>query len=327
MARERGKCTLKKEVMEINRNNYETFFLLYLDGELNTGELTEVESFLREHADLQKEFSLLQHTIQRPVDTIFEPKELLYRREEKRRVIPIYWTRIAASLILILTGGLFTLSILKNHNTVITTKDQSVADVNTKKNHPDPDAAAKLIPEKGEVNTGKAPSQEMNALPDIRKNRDRSGQGTNKGLAEKTHPAQTTTASIDQNKKETGDRLKYSGEQDTPADDVMVIQKSGATPELQTSGNRNAEVAPGQLAGGTKTALLLMAVAGKNTQTGNENEQLTDIQTDNAISVIALNDRNKAITGFFKKLTKRSPANETAGYTKKLRVSVFQFSY
>src|SRR5450432_3216344 len=102
MARERGKCTLKKEVMEINRNNYETFFLLYLDGELNGTERTGVESFLREHADLQKEFSLLQHTIQRPSDTIFEPKELLYRREEKRRVISFHWTRIAAAITLIL---------------------------------------------------------------------------------------------------------------------------------------------------------------------------------------------------------------------------------
>src|SRR5450631_623884 len=142
MARERGKCTLKKEVMEINRNNYETFFLLYLDGELNGAERTGVESFLKEHADLQKEFSLLQHTVQRPVDTVFEPKELLYRREEKRRVIPVYWTRIAAALIVILTGSWFALGILKNHRAGITTKDQSLANVFTKKNHPDHNASS-----------------------------------------------------------------------------------------------------------------------------------------------------------------------------------------
>ena len=36
----------KETVMEINRNNYETFFLLYLDRELNTEEVSDVEKFL-----------------------------------------------------------------------------------------------------------------------------------------------------------------------------------------------------------------------------------------------------------------------------------------
>ena len=54
--------------MDINRNNYETFFLLYLDGELNPAAQAEVENFLSTHADLQKEFSLLQLTIQRPAE-------------------------------------------------------------------------------------------------------------------------------------------------------------------------------------------------------------------------------------------------------------------
>ena len=53
--------------MEINRNNYESFFLLYLDRELNPSEMAEVEKFLDENADLQKEFSLLQQTILVPV--------------------------------------------------------------------------------------------------------------------------------------------------------------------------------------------------------------------------------------------------------------------
>jgi hypothetical protein len=51
-----------------------------------------------------------------------------------------------------------------------------------------------------------------------------------------------------------------------------------------------------------------------------ENEE----QTDNAISVVALNDKNKGITRLFKKLTKRTPVDENA---RKVRVSVFQFSY
>jgi hypothetical protein len=76
---------------------------------------------------------------------------------------------------------------------------------------------------------------------------------------------------------------------------------------------------------GAKTPSLLIAVADKPRIT--DEEPPTDIQTDNAISVIALNDRNKGITGFFKKLSKRVPGDETADNTKKLRVSVFQISY
>ena len=89
----------KEQDMDINRNNYETFFLLYLDRELNPSEMSEVEKFLTENADLQKEFSMLQQTILVPAQTVFEQKELLFRKEEKRRVIPIYWTRIAAALL------------------------------------------------------------------------------------------------------------------------------------------------------------------------------------------------------------------------------------
>ncbi|MDP4213895.1 MAG: hypothetical protein Q8926_14865 [Bacteroidota bacterium] len=91
--------------MDINRNNYENFFLLYLDRELNETERKEVEKFLFENTDLQKEFTLLQNTIQRPADIVFEQKELLYRKEEKRRVIPVYWMNMAATIALILTGS------------------------------------------------------------------------------------------------------------------------------------------------------------------------------------------------------------------------------
>ena len=48
----------KDSAMDINRNNYETSFLLYLDRELNPAEMLEVEKFLSENADLQKEFEL-----------------------------------------------------------------------------------------------------------------------------------------------------------------------------------------------------------------------------------------------------------------------------
>jgi hypothetical protein len=52
-----------------------------------------------------------------------------------------------------------------------------------------------------------------------------------------------------------------------------------------------------------------------------------NFQTDNAISIVALNEQNKAITGFFKKLTKHNPDDDKTNNARKVRVSVFQFSY
>jgi len=97
----------KNRIMDINRNNYESFFLLYLDRELSAADKHEVEKFLIENRDLQKEFALLQQTILIHDDTIFEPKELLFREEEKRRILPFYRMRIAAAVALILTMGWF----------------------------------------------------------------------------------------------------------------------------------------------------------------------------------------------------------------------------
>src|SRR5664279_577983 len=95
----------KEMVMEINRDNYETYFLLYLDQELNPSEISDVEKFISENADLQKEFSLLRQTILIPGQAIFDQKELLFRKEEKRRVIPMHWTRIAAAVAILFIGG------------------------------------------------------------------------------------------------------------------------------------------------------------------------------------------------------------------------------
>ena len=317
--------------MDINRNNYETFFLLYLDKELNAAERMEVENFLSAHADLQKEFSLLQHTIQRPMETVFEPKELLYRREEKRRVIPVYWTRIAAAIILILAGSWFIISVLKNQKTFISDKEQTIASTDSKKSHPVSGVAEKLNQSDQKQSLDKEPAQESSSR------------------LVSANPVKSAVPVYKPRSTVAGDQIQYSGEQksddgkdprqlqqqvnpdlqirETTGEAVLVMQKSNATPELQTSLNRNAEVAPGLLTGGVKTPSLLIAVGGKNLPAENENQQLTDIQTDNAISVIALNDRNKSITGFFKKLTKRTAGDETADNTKKLRVSVFQFSY
>ena len=67
--------------MNINRNNYEEYFLLYTDNELSAAEKHAVEEFIRQNPDLQKEFTMLQQSTFSADDTIiFRNKEVLMQR-------------------------------------------------------------------------------------------------------------------------------------------------------------------------------------------------------------------------------------------------------
>lgn len=69
--------------MNINRNNYETFFLLYVDGEMSPQEMLEVDAFCQKHPDLADELQLLMDTRLSPeADIAFENKAALLKLEE-----------------------------------------------------------------------------------------------------------------------------------------------------------------------------------------------------------------------------------------------------
>jgi hypothetical protein len=55
--------------MMINRNNYETYFLLYIDNELSVAEREAVEEFVSQHTDLEEELLQLQNTVL-PLDEV-----------------------------------------------------------------------------------------------------------------------------------------------------------------------------------------------------------------------------------------------------------------
>jgi hypothetical protein len=65
----------------INRNNYEEFFLLYVDNELDGGSRLAVENFMQQNPDLTVEFEMLMQTRSVADETVFFDKENLLRTE------------------------------------------------------------------------------------------------------------------------------------------------------------------------------------------------------------------------------------------------------
>src|ERR1035437_1250834 len=66
--------------MDINRDNYEEYFLLYADNELTDSEKVEVIMFLKQNKDLENEFRMIHHTISNPdVSVELTDKSFLFR--------------------------------------------------------------------------------------------------------------------------------------------------------------------------------------------------------------------------------------------------------
>lgn len=88
----------KTEEVGITINNYEEYFLLYVDDELNDEQKNETEKFVLQHPALQNEFTLLKQTLLRNEAVTFLDKESLYRKETvERSIVSISWKRLAVA--------------------------------------------------------------------------------------------------------------------------------------------------------------------------------------------------------------------------------------
>ncbi len=67
--------------MNINRHNYESFFLLYVDNELSVPERNALELFVQENADLQEELDMLKQSVVKADDIVFKGKSKLFKSE------------------------------------------------------------------------------------------------------------------------------------------------------------------------------------------------------------------------------------------------------
>ena len=77
--------------MEINRQNYETYFLLWVDGELSNQQQNDVEQFIDNNPDLAIELALLQEA-KLPIDNAitFSGKESLLKIESPALSLTTY---------------------------------------------------------------------------------------------------------------------------------------------------------------------------------------------------------------------------------------------
>lgn len=67
--------------MNVNRNNYESFFLLYTDNELSAAEKKIVDLFVLDNADLKPELDSLLQTVAQPDNVTFSAKNSLLKPE------------------------------------------------------------------------------------------------------------------------------------------------------------------------------------------------------------------------------------------------------
>jgi hypothetical protein len=327
-------------VMDIKRNNYETFFLLYLDRELGPADMQEVEKFLSENKDLQKEFINLQKTVFLPVEIVFEQKESLLREEKKRRIVPLYPVRIAAAVAFLILGSWYIITqVLKNRAAEMIGNGQATQiNVSTKKDPVKGNTVAKNADrsrqngEQGIVNQIRKKAITENKYQGKTTNQNNAVSKTriaNPGMKSQND---LTGRNKQDRRKDKLSPQRNPDQQNLPNNEVSdepgpATPKSNGALELQSAEMRTGRD-PEQIStiSGTRAPVLILAAANSKDPIRYENAVLKeqDSQADNAISVVALNDRNKAITGFFKKLTKRAPAD---GNSRKLRVSVFQISY
>jgi hypothetical protein len=148
----------------ITRDNYEEFFLLYIDNELSVANREAVERFIAHHPDLQEDWKALLHCRQLPneqlvfpdkealysigaqeeeeddeflhyspdLSIVFPDKASLYKEGDNKRIVWLPWLRVGVAAATI--GIVALLVVLSGHHTTVPSVAQPI--VKNNKNAP-----------------------------------------------------------------------------------------------------------------------------------------------------------------------------------------------
>ena len=300
--------------MNINRDNYEEYFLLYIDRELSADERQVLESFVRRNPDLEKELERLKQTVAPPPVIVFENKDILVREEKKRRFLPVYWTRIAAALVILLTGAGVMLMIIPS------------------KKRPLNETADQI----------KKPAAGENRNQIIGKNRDQIEKASSELIADQTKNKTIGKNSAHTEKAGPGMKVDHTKKSETDSKSNEIpdattssesAQKSAVLPDLaQQTGMEETRVPNFE---SSKLNLLPSTInppspsgsGGQGRQPSTINHQ-PSTNPDESTSILVFDNKSKPVTRFFRKLLARSPDDNAVASNnqKRLSVSIFQFS-
>ena len=72
--------------MKINRDNYEAFFMDYLDGNLDESVVNDFIEFLQKNPDLKEELTSFESVSLRPENIVFNQKNKLFKQNLEREL-------------------------------------------------------------------------------------------------------------------------------------------------------------------------------------------------------------------------------------------------
>ncbi|MDX2045831.1 MAG: hypothetical protein SFU87_03545 [Chitinophagaceae bacterium] len=183
---------LKEEAALVNTNNYEEYFLLYVDGELNEQRRKATEEFAAQNPKREKELGLLKMSkLEADPTVVYPDKSGLYRTEKqpaKTVSVNIKWWRVAAAAVLFITAGLIWINTSPPDS-----QENAVAGIDTNKTAV-PGTRTETVPE----------SKTSNPLAANTNNNDAGNKKINGAVENKTHQPLAVTTVVKKQKNESG---------------------------------------------------------------------------------------------------------------------------
>lgn len=230
----------------INQSNYEEFFLLYFDNELNDEDRKAVEKFVDKYPSLWHEMMMLQKARVEPDQSIvYAGKEKLYRREN-RKIFFISWQRIAVAAAVVLIAGLlvFMYSNSKTNNEVASKKIEQPNSTVAKK-----DKVPVTSPSTDTLHNRSAAKEEQQVVADIKHNKQKRSVSKKNivvdnppVLKEPTEKEYDISPVVVENKNITDDKVIRTDKINIPTDAVAIMtdiktqepdKKQGTEPQIR----------------------------------------------------------------------------------------------